>query len=66
MDRATGSPGAIDPTVKNLQCGDLVRGMFEASDQGATYPFLTGGDANLTEGSGFNIVFVKDGVLYSP
>ena len=30
------------------------------------YPFLTDGDANLTEGSGFNIVLVKDGALYTP
>lgn len=59
-------PGSIDPTVKNLQWGDLVRGLFEAEDRGATYPFLTDGDANLTEGSGFNIVLVKDGVLYTP
>lgn len=59
-------PGAIDPTVKNLQWGDLVRGLFEASDRGATYPFLTDGDANLTEGSGFNVVLIKDGVLYTP
>ncbi|KAI1364783.1 aminotransferase [Xylaria arbuscula] len=59
-------PGAIDPTIKNLQWGDLVRGLFEASDRGATYPFLSDGDANLTEGSGFNIVLIKDGVLYTP
>lgn len=59
-------PGAMDPTVKNLQWGDFVRGMFEAGDRGASYPFLTDGDANLTEGSGFNIVLVKDGVLYTP
>ncbi|ETS77695.1 hypothetical protein PFICI_09757 [Pestalotiopsis fici W106-1] len=59
-------PGAMDPTVKNLQWGDLVRGLFEAADRGATYPFLTDGDANLTEGSGFNIVLVKDGKLYTP
>lgn len=59
-------PGSMDPTIKNLQWGDLVRGLFEASDRGATYPFLTDGDANITEGSGFNIVFVKDGVLYTP
>lgn len=59
-------PGSIDPTVKNLQWGDLVRGLFEAGDRGAEYPFLTDGDANLTEGSGFNIVLVKDGVLYTP
>ena len=59
-------PGSIDPTIKNLQWGDLVRGLFEAEDRGATYPFLTDGDANLTEGSGFNIVLVKDGVLFTP
>jgi branched-subunit amino acid aminotransferase/4-amino-4-deoxychorismate lyase len=59
-------PGSMDPTVKNLQWGDLVRGLFEASDRGATYPFLTDGDTNLTEGSGFNIVLVKNGVLYTP
>jgi len=59
-------PGSMDPTVKNLQWGDFVRGMMEASDRGATYPFLTDGDANLTEGSGFNIVLIKDGVVYTP
>lgn len=59
-------PGAIDPTIKNLQWGDLVRGLQEAEDRDATYPFLTDGDANLTEGSGFNVVLVKDGVLYTP
>lgn len=60
------SPGSFDPTVKNLQWGDLTRGLFEAVDRGALYPFLTDGDMNLTEGSGFNIVLVKDGVLYTP
>lgn len=59
-------PGSIDPTIKNLQWGDLVRGLHEAEDRGATYPFLTDGDANLTEGSGFNVVLVKDGVLFTP
>lgn len=59
-------PGSMDPTVKNLQWGDFTRGMLEAADRGATYPFLTDGDANLTEGSGFNIVLVKDGVIYTP
>jgi branched-subunit amino acid aminotransferase/4-amino-4-deoxychorismate lyase len=58
--------GSMDPTVKNLQWGDLTRGLLEASDRGAMYPFLTDGDGNLTEGSGFNIVLVKDGVLFTP
>ncbi|OJJ07429.1 hypothetical protein ASPVEDRAFT_142087 [Aspergillus versicolor CBS 583.65] len=59
-------PGAIDPTIKNLQWGDLVRGLLEAADRGATYPFLTDGDANLTEGPGYNVVIIKDGGLYTP
>ncbi|KAJ6171136.1 hypothetical protein N7470_000203 [Penicillium chermesinum] len=58
--------GSMDPTVKNLQWGDLTRGLFEASDRGADYPFLTDGDGFLTEGSGFNIVIVKDGAIYTP
>lgn len=60
------SPGSFDPTIKNLQWGDLTRGLFEAVDRDALYPFLTDGDVNLTEGSGFNIVLVKDGLLYTP
>lgn len=59
-------PGAIDPTVKNLQWGDFTRGILEARDRGAMYPILTDGDANLTEGSGFNVILVKDGKLYTP
>ncbi|KAG0647889.1 branched-chain-amino-acid aminotransferase [Hyphodiscus hymeniophilus] len=59
-------PGSFDPTVKNLQWGDLTKAMFEAQDRGADYPFLTDGDANLTEGSGFNICLIKDGVIYTP
>jgi branched-subunit amino acid aminotransferase/4-amino-4-deoxychorismate lyase len=35
-------------------------------DWGAQYPILTDSDANLTEGSGFNIVLVKDGKLFTP
>lgn len=57
---------SMDPTVKNLQWGDLTRGLLEAADRGAIYPFLTDGDGHLTEGSGFNIVLVKDGVLFTP
>ncbi|KAH8702567.1 aminotransferase [Talaromyces proteolyticus] len=59
-------PGSFDPTVKNLQWGDFTRAMFEARDRDAMHPFLTDGDANLTEGSGFNIVLVKDGIIYTP
>ena len=59
-------PGAMDPTIKNLQWGDLTRGILEARDRGAQYPVLLDEDGNLTEGSGFNVILVKDRTLYSP
>jgi branched-subunit amino acid aminotransferase/4-amino-4-deoxychorismate lyase len=59
-------PGAMDPTVKNLQWGDFTRGWIEAMDRGATYSFLPDGDGNVTEGGGYNIFAVKDGILFTP
>ncbi|KIW13605.1 hypothetical protein PV08_08795 [Exophiala spinifera] len=59
-------PGSMDPTIKNLQWGDLTRALLESHDRGALHPFLTDGDANLTEGPGYNIILIKDGVLYTP
>jgi len=59
-------PGAMDPTIKNLQWGDFVRGVLEAVDREASYPFLSDGDGNLTEGAGYNVFVVKDGVVMTP
>jgi branched-subunit amino acid aminotransferase/4-amino-4-deoxychorismate lyase len=59
-------PGAMDPTVKNLQWGDFTRGWLEALDRGATYSFLPDGDGNVTEGGGYNIFAVKDRTLFTP
>lgn len=59
-------PGAMDPTIKNLQWGDFTRGWLEASDRGAIYSFLPDGDGNITEGGGYNIFAVKDRVLHTP
>lgn len=59
-------PGAIDPTIKNHQWGDFIRGLLEAQDRGSQYPILTNGDANITEGPGYNIVLIKDRALYTP
>jgi branched-subunit amino acid aminotransferase/4-amino-4-deoxychorismate lyase len=59
-------PGAMDPTVKNFQWGDFVRGLFEAYDRDAWLPILTDGDGNVTEGPGFNVFAVVDGVLHTP
>ncbi|KAK5058793.1 hypothetical protein LTR84_011057 [Exophiala bonariae] len=59
-------PGSMDPTIKNLQWGDLTRGVFEAADRNSTYPILTDGDAHITEGAGYNLVLIKDRTLYTP
>lgn len=59
-------PGAIDPTVKNFQWGDFIRGIFEAYRRGAILPILTDGDGNVTEGPGVNVFAVVDGELYTP
>jgi len=59
-------PGAMDPTVKNLQWGDFVRGVLESMDRGSIYPLLTDGDGNLTEGAGYNIFAVKGQELMTP
>ena len=59
-------PGAVDPTVKNFHWGDLVRGLFEAYDRGAWLPILTDGDGLVTEGPGFNVFLVRDGLVRTP
>ena len=58
-------PGAMDPTIKNLQWGDLSRGFFEAWDRGAQLPLLPDGDGNITEGC-YNIFTVHKGALRTP
>jgi branched-chain amino acid aminotransferase len=57
---------AVDPTVKNFHWGDLVRGMFEAYDRGGTVVVLPDADGNVTEGPGFNVFALVDGVLVTP
>ncbi len=58
-------PGAMDPTIKNLQWGDLTRGFFEAYDRDALLPLLPDGDGNITEGC-YNIFTVHGQVLRTP
>jgi branched-subunit amino acid aminotransferase/4-amino-4-deoxychorismate lyase len=58
-------PGAMDPTIKNLQWGDLSRGFFEAWDRDAQLPLLPDGDGNTAEGC-YNIFTVHKGALCTP
>lgn len=59
-------PDSIDPTIKNFQWGDFIRGLFEAYDRGAWLPVLTDGHGRVTEGPGYNVFALVDGALRTP
>jgi branched-chain amino acid aminotransferase len=54
---------SVDPTVKNYHWIDLVQSMFDAYDRGADTSCVVDADGNVTEGPGFNVFAVKDGVV---
>jgi branched-chain amino acid aminotransferase len=59
-------PQSVDPKVKNFQWGDLTRGLFEALDLGCDTPVLVDLDGSLSEGPGFNLFVVREGVVTTP
>ncbi len=59
-------PTAIDPTVKNFQWGDFMRGQLEAYDRGGSFCLLTDGHGLVTEGAGYNVFALVDGTLHTP
>ena len=59
-------PGSVDPTAKNFHWADLTRGQFEALNRGADFALLLDSDGNVTEGPGFNVFMVIDGVVVTP
>lgn len=59
-------PEAVDPRIKNFHWLDLTMGIFEAYDRDATVAVLVDRHGNATEGAGFNVFAVKDGVLATP
>jgi branched-chain amino acid aminotransferase len=60
------SAESVDPTAKNFHWADLTRGQFEALDRGADFSLLLDSDGNVTEGPGFNVFMVTDGVVVTP
>jgi branched-chain amino acid aminotransferase len=54
---------SVDPTVKNYQWSDLTSGLFEAQDHGFDSAIVCDADGFVTEGPGFNVFMVKDGVV---
>ncbi|MBM84778.1 MAG: branched-chain amino acid--2-keto-4-methylthiobutyrate aminotransferase [Rhodospirillaceae bacterium] len=59
-------PDSVDPTIKNYHRGDMVKAMFEAEDVGADTAILLDHDGYITEGPGFNVFVVRDGVVTTP
>ncbi len=59
-------PGSLDPTVKNYHWLDMVKGLYAAYEQGADTAVLIDSKGNVSEGPGFNIFVLKDGVVSTP
>ena len=60
------APEAVDPTVKNYNWLDLVQSLFDAYDRGRDTSCVVDAAGNLTEGPGFNVFVVQDGVVRTP
>ncbi len=56
----------VNPRAKNFNWGDMNRALFEAQDKGADNPILLDLDGNVTEGPGFNVFTVTNGVVATP
>jgi len=56
----------VNPRAKNFHWADMTRAMFEAEDKGAHNPVLLDLDGNVTEGPGFNVFAVTNGVVATP
>ena len=60
-------PGSLDPKVKHLDRLNMSIAELEADDvDPGAWPILTDGAGNLTEGSGYNLFLVTDGVVRTP
>jgi len=57
---------AVDQRIKNFHWLDLTMATYEAYDHEASYPVLLDARGNVTEGPGFNIFSIRDGVLVTP
>lgn len=57
---------AVNQRAKNYHWADLTAGMFEAKDQGRESVILLDINGNVAEGPGFNVFWVRDGVIYTP
>jgi branched-chain amino acid aminotransferase len=57
------APESVDPTVKNYHWGDLVQSMYDAYERGSDTSCVVDAAGNVTEGPGFNVFVVRDGLV---
>jgi branched-chain amino acid aminotransferase len=60
------APESVDPLVKNYHWLDLVQALFDAYDLGRDTSCVVDDAGNVTEGPGFNVFAVTDGVVCTP
>lgn len=56
----------LDARIKNFHWADMTAAMFEAEEKGADNPILLDLEGNVTEGPGYNVFCVSDGVVATP
>ena len=59
-------PSSVDPTVKNYHWLDMVKGLYAAYERGADTAILIDVNGNVSEGPGFNIFSINNGVVSTP
>ena len=57
---------SVDPTVKNYHWGDMTTALFQSLDNGYDTTVLLDHEGLVTEGPGFNIFGVINGVVVTP
>jgi len=60
-------PGkSVDPTIKNYHWLDFIQSLYDAYDRDAENVLLCNESGHITEGPGFNIFVIRDGILKTP
>ncbi|WP_326535705.1 aminotransferase class IV [Pseudorhodoferax sp.] len=57
------APESVDPTVKNYHWMDLVQSLYDAYELGRDTSCVVDAAGHITEGPGFNVFAVKNGVV---
>ncbi|MDR6953321.1 branched-chain amino acid aminotransferase [Ancylobacter sp. 3268] len=57
---------SVNARAKNFHWADMTAALFEADEQGADNPILLDAAGNVTEGPGYNVFCITNGVVATP